>query len=102
MENGFNITDKFTQYKETLLETKRYWIVYIGFILIALASMLFVNNPGHTKLAIVMFLLIAILGIFCIAFYFMHNDDKELYKVAFVVLGDSAKKCSAINFGTVQ
>ena len=86
MENDFNITDKFNQYKETLFETKRYWLVYIGFVMIALASMLSANNPGHTKLAIVMFLLITILGIFCIAFYFRHNDDEELYKVAFVVI----------------
>ncbi|WP_407424327.1 DUF2142 domain-containing protein [Methanobrevibacter sp.] len=33
-----------------------------------------------------MFAIIVLLGIFCITYYFRHNDDKELYKVAFVII----------------
>ena len=86
MGNDFNITDKFNQYKETLIETRYYLLVYMGFIEIAFLSLLLTKNPGYVNLAVEIFLLVAILGIFCIVFYFRYNNDKELYKVAFVVI----------------
>lgn len=33
-----------------------------------------------------MFFIVAVLGIFCISYYFKYNSDQDLYKVAFVVI----------------
>ena len=86
MDSNFNISEKFFQYKETLLESKKYWLIYIVFIAIAFGSTLTNNNIAHPKFELIMFPLIALLGIFCITYYFRHNDDKELFKVAFVII----------------
>lgn len=86
MESNFNISEKLFQYKETLFETKKYWLIYILFIAIAFASTLTNNNLAHPKFELIMFPIIALLGILCIAYYFRHNNEKELFKVAFVII----------------
>lgn len=86
MDVEFNIAEKFNQYKETLIESKKYWLIYILFITLTVASTVMVNKFGHYKFDLLMFVFIAILGTFCITYYFRHNSDKELYKVAFVII----------------
>ena len=86
MGNEFNINVIFNQYKETLFESKKYWLIYIVFIAAMFASTALTNDFAHYKFNLLMFVFIAVLGIFCITYYFRHNSDDELYKVAFVII----------------
>jgi len=49
-------------------------------------STLKLNNIVDFKFELITFFLVSIIGIFCIIYYFMHNSDKEFYKVAFVAI----------------
>lgn len=96
MFEEFDINNKFEGYKTTLLESKKYWIIYLGLILITCLSTVTSQNLAHPKFELMMFFIVAILGIFCIVYYFRHNNDKELYKVAFVVIVCFGLVCSLI------
>ncbi|WP_407424329.1 hypothetical protein [Methanobrevibacter sp.] len=48
METGLN--EKINGYKETLFETKKYWLIYIIFIGISFASTLTNKNFAHPNL----------------------------------------------------
>lgn len=78
--------NEFDDYKNMFLESKKYWIIYLVFITIACVSMIQPMNFLDPSFEIGMFVLIALLGTFCIIYYFKHNSDEELYKVAFVVI----------------
>ena len=82
----FNFKELFSKYKEVFFDSKKYWILYLVFITLAFSSMLYKDNILHPSFELMTFFILAILGIFCILFYFLHNDDKELYKVAFVII----------------
>ena len=81
MFEDFDINNKFEGYKTTLLESKKYWIIYLGLILITCLSTVTSQNLAHPKFELMMFFIVAILGIFCIVYYFRHNNDKELYEL---------------------
>ena len=78
--------DEFNNFKENFLVSKRYWLLYLIFITILGLSTVNKNNILHPKFEILIFLIVALLGIFCIVYYFMHNSDEELYKVALVII----------------
>ena len=44
------------------------------------------KNIAHPKFELISLFVVLVLGIFCIAYYFMHHSEKEFYKVAFVVI----------------
>ncbi len=70
----------------SLAESKKYWLIYLIFITITLASTLSAKNFDKPQVVIVSFIIVAILGVVCIVYYFMHDSDNELYKVAFVII----------------
>lgn len=72
-------------FKDTLFKSKKYWLIYLVFITLTLSSTIF-QNIEHPKLLVLSFVFLALLGVFCIVYYFRHNSDKELYKVAFVII----------------
>jgi uncharacterized membrane protein len=78
-----NGTQNFTK---TLMESKRYWIIYLIFIAITCASTISSKNFANPQFEIATFAIIAVLGILCITYYFMHSSKEELYKVAFVII----------------
>ena len=81
---GLDVTLK--DYKDMLFKSKKYWIIYLLLTLIlgiSTASLRNLQNPGF---ALLTYAVVAILGIFCILFYFLHDSDEELYKVAFVFI----------------
>ncbi len=80
--NNFDLND----YKDMLFESKRYWLIYLVLIFVLGLSTVNKKNFIQPQFAIFTFILVAILGIFCIVFYFLHGSDEELYKVAFVVI----------------
>lgn len=84
--SDFDLKNTFSDYKNVFLESKKYWFIYLAFIAIAFLSTLTKKNIAHPKLELAAFVLIAVLGVFCILYYFLHNRDEELYKVAFVII----------------
>ena len=78
--------DKSKGYFKTLIDTKKYWIIYLIFIIITCVSTLSGKNFADPNFEIATFIIVALLGIFCIVFYFMHDSPDELYKVAFVII----------------
>ncbi len=73
-------------YKNMLFKSKKYWLIYLVLILVLGLSTASQKNFIHPDFLILTFVLVAILGIFCIVFYFLHDSDEELYKVAFVFI----------------
>ena len=73
-------------YKNMLFKSKKYCFIYLVLILILGLSTASQKNFIHPEFLILTFVVVAILGIFCIVFYLLHNRDEELYKVAFVVI----------------
>ena len=73
-------------YKNMLFKSKKYWLIYLVLILVLGLSTASQKNFIHPDFLILTFVLVAVLGIFCIVFYFLHDSDEELYKVAFVFI----------------
>lgn len=96
MFENFDVADKFESYKITLLRSKKYWLIYLALILITCASTVTSKNFAHPVFELIMFFIVSIIGIFCIVYYFRHNNDKELYKFAFVVIVCFGLICSMI------
>ena len=90
------LTDKVSEYKNTLYDSKKYCIIYLILILIAFISMITYENFMHPKFELFTFFLVAFLGIFCILYAFRHSSDKELYKTAFVIIVCFGLICSLI------
>lgn len=80
--NNFDLNE----YKDMLFKSKQYWLIYLVLIFVFGLSTINKKNFIHPQFAIFTFIVVAILGIFCIVFYFLHDSDEELYKVAFVVI----------------
>lgn len=87
---------KLNNFKNSFLNYKQYWIIYLIFILILFLSTISNKNIIHPKFELLTFLLVSIIGLFCILFYSTHNSYKELYKVAFVVILCFGIVCSLI------
>lgn len=73
-------------FAETLIESKKYWIVYLVFILITCMSTVSAKNFESPNFIMAAFLIVALLGIICIVFYFMQDSKEDLYKVAFLAI----------------
>ena len=71
---------------EIFLKSKNYLIIYLIFIAVTCASTLSARNFANPQFVMASFIIVAILGIFCIIYYFMHDSENELYKVAFVII----------------
>ena len=80
------IDDFSGSFTKTLMQSKKYWIIYLILIAVTCASTLSFKNFEHPQFIICTFIITAVLGILCITYYFMHNSKEELYKVAFVII----------------
>ncbi len=49
-------------------------------------STLSAKNFAKPQFVVAAFVIVAVLGILCIVYYFMHDSESELYKVAFVII----------------
>ena len=76
----------FANITELFVKSKKYWIIYLIFITITCASTLSAKNFAKPQIVIAAFIIVAVLGVLCIVYYFMHDSDNELYKVAFVII----------------
>lgn len=73
-------------FTETLIESKKYWVIYLIVIAITCMSTIKFKNLAHPQFIVPVFIIMAFLGVFCIVYYFMHDSKEELYKVAFVII----------------
>ena len=80
------LNDSLKDYKDMFFKSKKYCLVYLVLVLILGLSTCGKKNLYHPEFVILTFIIVAILGIFCIIFYFLHDSDEELYKVAFVFI----------------
>ena len=74
------------EFKDVLISSKKYWLIYLVLIIVLGLSTVTFKNVLHPDFEIGTLLIVAFLGVLCIVYYFMHNSDKELYKVAFVII----------------
>ena len=74
------------EFKDVLISSKKYWLIYLVLIIVLGLSTITYRSVLDPTYEIYIFLIVAVLGILCIVYYFMHNSDKELYKVAFVII----------------
>ena len=93
--NKSEILNQCSNFKDNFLEFKKYWIIYLIFISVCFLSTLAVNSFSRVKLVGAVFFIVAVLGIFCITYYFS-NKDGEFYKVAFVIIVCFGLICSLI------
>ena len=68
------------------IKSKRYWLIYLIFIAVTCMSTLSAKNFVKPQFVIATFAIVAVMGIVCIIYYFMHDSENELYKVAFVII----------------
>ena len=73
-------------FKQALVESKRYWLIYLILIGVLGLSTAVGRNFANPKFELLTFAAVALLGILCITYYFMCDSQRELYKVAFVVI----------------
>ena len=73
-------------FSETLIESKKYWIIYLIVIALTCMSTIIFKNMENPQFIVPIFIIVAFLGVFCIVYYFMHDSPEELYKVAFVII----------------
>ena len=73
-------------FKQALVESKRYWLIYLILIAVLGLSTAVGRNFANPKFELLTFAAVALLGILCITYYFMCDSQRELYKVAFVVI----------------
>ena len=80
------IKNKFDEIKNTMFDSKKYFLIYLILISLLFVSALSQKNITHPKFEIITFALMIFVGFSCITYYFMHNNDEELFKLAFVII----------------
>lgn len=83
---NFEIKSTFNDYKDMLFKSKKYWLIYLVLILILGISTMHNKNILDQHFVMLTFVIVAVLGIFSIVFYMLHDSDEEFYKVAFVII----------------
>ena len=76
----------FQEYKDIFFNSKKYWLIYLLLICIMGISTVSKRNLENPTFVIIIFIIVAVLGIFSILLYFSHNDKDELHKLAFVMI----------------
>ena len=97
MDISFDFGSELNKFKDNLIKSKKYWVIYLIFILIASLAMFNMKNYAYPSKEILFVGLTAILGVFAIAFYSYHNADKEIYKTAFVLIMIFGLLCCFLN-----
>ena len=82
----FDLKSTLCDYKDMFFQSKKYWLIYLVLIFVLGLSTATQKNFSNPNFEILTFFVVAVLGIFAIVFYFLHNTDDELYKVAFVII----------------
>ncbi len=90
------VLDKIVDYKDTFLDSKKYCFAFLILLIIAFISIVRPDDILHPSFEVASFVIIAILGLFCVCYAMRHNSDDELYKTAFVIIVIFGLICSLI------
>lgn len=93
MEN-LNIQSNISNLKVILLESKKYWIIYLLLVILASISIFGIENYLHPKMEILIIVSVSFIGIFIIGFFHVHSSDQDLYKTAFIIILIFGMLCS--------
>lgn len=77
---------KFNEFKFYFFKSRKYWLIYLIFLIITALAMFVLPNYHHPKIELISVILIAIVGIFSITFYSYHNSDENIHKTVFVII----------------
>ena len=94
--SNLDLKNRLILFKKDLLLSKKYSLIYILLLLILTLTRFEAQNYLHPKMEIFGFILLSIMGVFCIAYYIGHKADEELYKTAFIILLIFGIVCSFI------
>lgn len=83
--SSIDVGEKVLEFKENLFKTKKYWIIYLVLLAVACLTLFNGNNFASPVKELIVVVIVAIFGIFSITF-FSYNNDKDLYKTAFVII----------------
>lgn len=86
MFEEFDFNTELQNFKTELFNSKKYWLIYVILVCFALITQMNVSNYHQPFEEIIFFIVVSILGIFCITFFKCHSSDKELHKTAFVLI----------------
>ena len=96
MVKYMNMFGKLDEYKDTLLSSKKYCMLYLVLIAVAFISMVRPEDVLHPAFELATFAFVAVLGTFCICYALRHSSDEELYKTAFVIIVCFGLICSLL------
>ena len=85
LEN-FSLKDSLANFKEDMLESKKYWILSLFLIIVFFFATMKFKNYSYPKFEIIALIFSCIASVFLISFYQGHRDEKNFYKTAFVVI----------------
>lgn len=87
MKNNSILSNKFFfNFKNDLLNSRKYWIIYLLLVLFFIFTNFKLINYLNPLFEMVIVLIISFGGIFSIVYFYGHNDDIELYKTAFLII----------------
>lgn len=75
----------FADFKEYFFKSKKYCIIYLLLICLAIMTLFNLENYQHPKFEIFSIIIVSIFSIFSLVYYYK-NGNKKLYKMAFIVL----------------
>jgi uncharacterized membrane protein len=76
----------FQEYRDTFFNSKKYWLVYLLLIGVMCISTISKKNFQNPTFYIIVFLIVAVLGILAIVFYFSYDNKENLHRFAFVLI----------------
>ena len=79
-----NIQSNWAELKSNLINSKKYWILYLLLIVFYCLIRFQFKNYEHPKFELVSVFVISLIGVLSISYY--KSDNKSLYKTAFVVI----------------
>ena len=79
-----NIQSNWAELKSNLINSKKYWILYLLLIVFYCLIRFQFKNYEHPKFELVSVFIISLIGVLSISYY--KSDNKSLYKTAFVVI----------------
>lgn len=84
--NSIDLKNNLLRFKEDLLISKKYWIIYLCLVLFFITTNFNLINYLNPFFELIVLTIVSFGGVFCIVYYFGHNDDEELYKTAFIII----------------
>ena len=83
---GSDLKDRLMLFKNDIYLSKRYSLVYLILLVLCTLTRFEMKNYLHPQWDILVFLVLAVMGVLCIAYYVGHSEDSEIHKTIFIVI----------------